>query len=201
MEEETICVPPCVDVLPFAHRGPFNRAPEKARGQSGENKFLQQFVQLKLGGILIGGLDSKDLRNAGKNASAPVKLDDAVDAYYRTVSYEWPVVFIVFRRGDESVTKENVISIAAPRCIAKLSIIEYDKRTIVYDEFVKEYEDCSSVTTENYDSSDSDQPFTSTPECYTEDSDAGEWHTEEEQRWILVKLNILKNSYIDNNLQ
>uniref|UniRef100_A0A914WBV6 Heat shock protein 70 n=1 Tax=Plectus sambesii TaxID=2011161 RepID=A0A914WBV6_9BILA len=54
------------------------------------------------------------------------KLKDAsivaVDVYLNTPSYEWPVVFIVLKPG---ITKEEILPIAASRCIASLTIITY----------------------------------------------------------------------------
>uniref|UniRef100_A0A914XCN1 CARD domain-containing protein n=1 Tax=Plectus sambesii TaxID=2011161 RepID=A0A914XCN1_9BILA len=46
----------------------------------------------------------------------------AVDVYLNTPSYEWPIVFVVLKPG---VTKDEVMPIAASRCIASLTIITY----------------------------------------------------------------------------
>uniref|UniRef100_A0A914WH31 Uncharacterized protein n=1 Tax=Plectus sambesii TaxID=2011161 RepID=A0A914WH31_9BILA len=57
------------------------------------------------------------------NDSKPIM---AVDTYDRTPSYEWPIVFVVHRQRDPKITKEAVFSMAASRCIASLTIIEFD---------------------------------------------------------------------------
>lgn len=88
-EAETICVPPCHDVLKNWKRDDVNEAPHLSNlitGQRGEAEFLRKFIELKMGGILVCGLDTFDL-TASKTLPSDLRKG------------EWDAIFFHQKRG------------------------------------------------------------------------------------------------------
>uniref|UniRef100_A0A914W0F7 Fibrinogen C-terminal domain-containing protein n=1 Tax=Plectus sambesii TaxID=2011161 RepID=A0A914W0F7_9BILA len=93
-DEDTICVPYCIDVLkPNAYRGSADNAtlPDRQNitGTLAEAEFLNRFAELKLGGILIVCLRTSDLEKTGRQQKGQNVLADG----------DWDAIFIHRTRG------------------------------------------------------------------------------------------------------
>uniref|UniRef100_A0A914VRN1 Uncharacterized protein n=1 Tax=Plectus sambesii TaxID=2011161 RepID=A0A914VRN1_9BILA len=125
VEAETICVPPCLDVLKSWKRNDLNEASHLApniSGQKGEAAFMLKFQELKMGGILVSGLESYELV-ASKAVPKEIIQKGEWDAIF---FHQNRGIFVIEVKATEpSVTKKEVLPIAASRCIASLTILTY----------------------------------------------------------------------------